>query len=44
MHGELNTNKLCRLMEQILNERDENIEHKVSIIDKDNEATKDNNA
>lgn len=41
MHGKLNTNKLCRIMEQILNERDENIKYKVNIIDEDNDSTKD---
>jgi molybdopterin biosynthesis enzyme MoaB len=35
MHGEINEDRLCRVIEQILSERDSNIEVKVRIIPKE---------
>ena len=35
MYGKLNPDRLCRVIEQILNERDETIEVKVTLIKKE---------
>jgi hypothetical protein len=35
MYGEFNKDRFCQVIEQILNERNKNIEYKVFLIDKD---------
>lgn len=35
MHGTINLDRLCRVIEQILSERDENVEVKVRFITKE---------
>jgi hypothetical protein len=46
IYGKLNENRLCKVIEQILNERNENYEWKVSLIDveKTDQECNDNNS